>query len=105
MNLTIFLVPTSEGFEMGKGLVQNLLRTMIAKEAFIGLGDAGKHILLESYFDSTSTYNEFSVRWYVPCSVKYPRWSSMFKILSVELWIVLIISIVSATISTTLFGR
>ena len=45
------------------------------------------------------------VRWYVPCSVKYPRWSSIFRILSVELWLVLIISIVLATISITLVGR
>jgi predicted neutral ceramidase superfamily lipid hydrolase len=35
----------------------------------------------------------------------YPRWSSIFGILSVELWIVLIISIVIAATSTTLVGR
>ena len=46
-----------------------------------------------------------SVRWYVPCSIKYPRWSSIFRVLSVELWLVLIISIVIAAISTTLVGR
>ena len=45
------------------------------------------------------------VRWYVPCSVKYPRWSSIFRILSTELWLVLIISIVIAAISTTIVGR
>ena len=65
----------------------------------------GKHTLLESYFDSTSTYSTFSVRWYIPCPVKYPRWSSFFRILSVELWIVLIISIVIAAISSTRVGR
>jgi hypothetical protein len=78
---------------------------MIAKEAYIALGDVGNHILLESYFDSTSTYNIFTVRWYVPCSIKYPRWSSVFRILSLELWVVLIIVIVIASISTTLVGR
>ena len=46
-----------------------------------------------------------SVRWYVPCSVKYTRWSSIFRILTVELWLVLIISIVTAAISNTLVGR
>ena len=46
-----------------------------------------------------------SVSWYVPCSVKYPRWSNIFRILSVELWLVLITSIVIATISTTLVCR
>jgi len=42
---------------------------------------------------------------YVPCCVKYPRCCSIFRILSVELWFVLIISIVIVTISTTLVGR
>jgi len=56
-------------------------------------------------FYSTSTYNIMSVRWYVPCSDKYPRWNSIFRIQSVELWLVLIISIVIAAISTTLVGR
>jgi len=46
-----------------------------------------------------------SLQWYVPCSVKYPRWSSFYRILSVELWLVLILSIVMAAISTTLAGR
>jgi len=59
----------------------------------------------DPFFDTTNTYNMMSIRWYVPCSVKYPRWSSVFRILSVELWLVLIISIVIATISTTLVGR
>jgi len=45
------------------------------------------------------------IRWYVPCSVKYPRWSSILWILCVELWLILIISIVIATASTTLVGR
>ena len=90
---------------MCRVLVQNLIRTMIAKEGYIALGDVGKHILLVSYFDSTSTYNIFKVRWYVPCSVKYPRCSSIVRKLSVELWLVLITSIVIAEISTTLVGR
>ena len=62
-------------------------------------------MFLFSYFDCTNTYYIFSVSWYVPCFDKYPRWSSIFRILSVELWLVLIISIVTASISTTLVGR
>ena len=46
-----------------------------------------------------------SVRWYVPCSVKYSIWSRFFRILSVELWFVLIILIVTAAIWTTLVWR
>jgi hypothetical protein len=65
----------------------------------------GTNSLSVSYFDSTNTYYIMNVRWYVPCSVKYPRWSSIFRILSVELWLFLIISIVIAAISTTLVRR
>jgi len=61
--------------------------------------------LSNPFFDATSSYNVVSVRWYVPCSVKYPRWSSIFRILSLELWIFLIISIMIVVISTTLVGR
>ena len=103
MNLIFVLVPTPEDFEMCRGLVQNLIRTMIAKAAYIALCDVGKHILLESYFDATSTYN--TVRWYVPCSVKYPTWSSIFRTLSVNLWIVLIFKILIVAISTTRVGQ
>jgi hypothetical protein len=75
------------------------------KETFIYLGDVPGPLLWNPYIECTSVYLFTSVRWYVPCSIKYPRWSSIFRILSVELWLVLIISIVIAAISTTLVGR
>jgi len=105
MNMSFFHVPTPEGFELGGGSVGNLIRAMFAKEAYIVLGAVGTHLVFLSGFDSTNSYNRLSVSWYVPCSIKYPRWSSIFRILSVELWLVLIISIVIAAISTTLVGR
>jgi hypothetical protein len=105
MNMTFVHVPTPNGFEMDDGsLISNLVMSMIGKEVYIALGNVGTHILAVSFLDSTNTYYMMSVRWYVPCSVKYPRWSSIFRILSVELWLFLIISIVVATISTTLLG-
>jgi hypothetical protein len=78
---------------------------MLAKKVYIFLGSQGNHPIIASLFDTTSVYNMDSFRWYVPCSVKYPRWSSIYRILSVELWVVLIISIVIVAISTTLVGR
>jgi hypothetical protein len=106
MNMTFVHVPTPDGFEMEDGsLISNLLTGMIGKEIYIALGDVGTNFLAVSFFDSTNTYYMLRVRWYVPCSVKYPRWSSILRILSMELWLVLIISIVIAAISTTLVGR
>ena len=75
---------------------------MLGNEIYI---DVGTHYLIGSCFDSTNLYYMMSVRWNVLCSVKYPKWGSIFRILSVELWLVLIISIVIAAISTTLVGR
>jgi hypothetical protein len=105
MNMTFVHVPTPEDFKMWKGLIDNLFRTMIRKEANIALGEVGTHFLIDSFFDYTNTYNKGIAQWYVPRSDKYPRWSSIFRILSVELWLVLIISIVIAAISNTLVGR
>jgi len=105
MNMTFVIVPTPEGFELEKGSVNNLIFSVYKKEACIALGDLGNNYYIDRLFDSTDTYCTMSVRLYVPCSVKYPRWSSIFRILSVELWLVLIISTVNAAISTTLVGR
>ena len=105
MNMTFVHVPTPEDFKLRKELINNLFRALFGKEAYIALGEMGTHFFIDSFFDYTNTYNQMTARWYVPCSDKYPRWSSMFRILSVELWLVLIISIVTAAISTTLVGR
>jgi hypothetical protein len=94
-----------EGFEKEVDWVNVLIGAMITKKADIAFESLARNYLSVSYFDSTNSYYMMRVRWYVPCSVKYPRWSSIFRILSVELWFVLITSLVTATISTTLVGR
>ena len=105
-NMTFVHIPTPDGFEIGESCVlNNLIRGMIKKEINIALGDVGNYLLEDSFLDSMNSYYMLRFRWYVPCSVKYPRWSSIFRILSVELWLVLIISIMIAAISTTLVGR
>ena len=105
LNLTYFHVRNPEGFEIENGLTDNLIRAVIAKEAYIAVGEVGTNYLIEPFVDIINSYYILSFRWYVPCSVKYPRWSSNYRILSEELWLVLIISIVMAAISTTLLGR
>jgi hypothetical protein len=105
MNMTIKYVPTPKGFEIEEGLTDNLTIAMYKKEAYIALGAVGTYYLNDPYLDSTNSYHIMRFRWYVPCHVKYSRWSSIFRIFSAELWLVLIISIVIAAISTTLVGR
>jgi hypothetical protein len=55
---------------------------MLAKQNYIYLGDQLNLEMINLHFDTTSVYQIHSVRWYVPCSVKHPRWSSIFRILS-----------------------
>jgi hypothetical protein len=38
MNMTFIHVPTPEGFEIEKGLTDNLIRAMLSKETYIALG-------------------------------------------------------------------
>ena len=85
LNKTYVRVPKPEYFEMGKINAPNLVRDMFTKETYIAF------IVIMSC--------------YVPCSVKYPRWNSILRILSVELWLVLFISIVLASTAITLVGR
>jgi hypothetical protein len=106
MNMSLFYVPTPKEFEMEEGSVLgDVVNSMFEKEIDIALGAVGIHFLKEPFLDVTNTHFTVIIRWYVPCSDKYPRWSSIFRILSVELWTVLIMSIVFVAISTTLVGR
>jgi len=107
LNMTFIHVPTPEGFEFEKGSTDNLrvIRAMIDKNAFIALGKLETRILFDKFLDSSNSYYFLTHRWYVPCSDKYSRWNSIFRIFSLELWLVLIISIVIAAISITLVGR
>jgi len=105
MNMTFVHVPTPEGFEIENGSVNNLVNATIAKETYIALGGVTNNFLYYTSFDLTNSHFTTRFRWYVPCPVKYQRWSSIFRILSVKLWIVVIISIVIAAISSTLVGR
>jgi hypothetical protein len=105
MNMTFVHVPTPRGFEIEEGSVNNLVNVMIAKKACIALGSVIRNFFFYTSFDLTNTYFTTRFRWYVPCFEKYSRWSSIFRIFSAELWLVLIVSIVSVAISTTHFGR
>jgi len=105
MNLTFVHVHTPKGFEIENFLTDNLNSALIAKDASIALGKLGTRIMFDPFLDSANSHFIMSHRWYVPCSDKYSRWSSMFRIFSLELWLVLMISIVIAAISITLIGR
>jgi hypothetical protein len=106
MNMTFLHVPTPKGFEMdNESRISDFFIGTLIKEIYIALGVVGINYWTISFFEFTNPHYILRVRWYVPCSVKYPRWSSIFRILSLELWVVLIISILITAISATLVGR
>jgi len=105
MNMTYVHVPTPNDFAIEPGVLNNLFTAMTAKEIYIAVGGAKRNILFYTTFDLTHSYHTTYFRWYVPCSIKYPRLSRIFKIMSGEMWLVLMISIVIAAILITIVGR
>jgi hypothetical protein len=100
MNMTVSVIITERDSS-----VKDIFDKMLMKEAYIFLGTLVHKEYYFPLFDTSSAYKMDTLRWYVPCSFKYPRWSSIYRILSVELWVVLIISIVIVAMSTALVGR
>ena len=105
INMTFIHVPAPVDLNCFGGTTFSLILAMFEKGAYIAVGHVGTYFNSDPFLDSTNSYKMLSVSWYVPCSGKYPRWSRIFRILTVELWLVLFISIVNAAFSTTLFGR
>jgi hypothetical protein len=105
MNMTCFPVDPREVFGRGPVSLRDFAFGMFSKTTYITLGCFVEHSMFEGVIDVTKTYSVVNELWHVPCSIKLPRWSSIFRILSVELWLVLIISIVIVVISTTLVAR
>jgi hypothetical protein len=105
MNMTFVHVPKPKTFVETDEIMRNVIMAMLEKEIYIALSGTVYEFKITFQSDITNSYHYSRYRWYVPCYIKYHRWSSIFRILSVELWIVLIISIVFAAILTTLIGR
>jgi len=59
------------------------------------------HQMVVPFLDFTSSHYIMCYRWYIECSDKYHSWSSIFRMLFVELWLLLIISNVIAAFSNT----
>jgi len=49
--------------------------------------------------EPTRSYLTVRLVWYTPCSLKYPRWSHLFHIFSVHLWISFALSLIFAVIT------
>jgi hypothetical protein len=59
----------------------------------------GLHSELDYFSDYTRSYFSLRFAWYTPCAVKYRRWSRLFNIFSVDMWISFALSLVLAVIT------
>ena len=105
MNMTFILVPTTENFQTEKCGKQYSYIFVSINVYYIIVNNVGNIFLLYPYFSSANSDYIMTRRWNVPCSDKHRRWSNFFQIVSMELWLVLIISIGIVAISTTLVAR
>jgi hypothetical protein len=71
MNMTFIHVTIRENYILIKAVLEN--------EAFIALVGKLKTNFLNKLFVCSSSYYFTRLRWYVPCSIKYPRWSNILK--------------------------
>jgi hypothetical protein len=92
--MNFYRIPSPRKLEMDDLVLYNYFNTVIELYALhIVVGDVGSHYFFNLYLDSINYYALMSVHWYVPCFVNFPKWSSILRVLSLELWLVLIISI------------
>jgi len=99
-------VPTTNSFEFQNEIV-GVLQSLLSGEADVVLGgvESRARWIWVDYIDSTVSYFSRRIRWYVPCAFKRPRWSSIFRIFTRQLWFSLIMSLILLTIALTLVAR
>jgi len=83
----------------------NLDYYLLLKKIYIIFGNIGDYVLSNKLVSTTKSYYIMNLRFYVPCSDKNPRWSSIYRIFSAQLWLIMFISFVIAAISTKIVGR
>jgi hypothetical protein len=105
LNMTTTYVPPPSSFQDGDlpggfGLLQ-------LDEAHILFGGLESRARWgwEKYIDTTASYLMRHVKWYVPCAFKYPRWSSIYRIFSAQLWVCLILSLAATSSTVSLIAR
>jgi hypothetical protein len=59
----------------------------------------------QDHVEVTCSYFTHKIRWYVPCSFKYPRWSSIFRIFYPHLWVCVLLSLAVTSVVTFLVAR
>ena len=105
LNMTQTYVRLLPSFEAGD--ITDAVDTLRRNEAdilFGGLESRGRWAW-EDELDTTHSYFMRRIRWYVPCAFRYPRWSSIYRIFSPQLWVCLILSLTVTSSIISLIAR
>jgi hypothetical protein len=79
--------------------INNLSVELVKGKADIVIGQVLREEIFSCYLKTTRSYYSMKIAWCTPCATKYPRWTRIFMIYSVDLWICFISSIVLAVIT------
>ncbi|PNF33399.1 hypothetical protein B7P43_G04160 [Cryptotermes secundus] len=78
----------------------NILSAELVKgRADIVIGQVLREEIFSHSLETTRSYYSMRIAWCTPCATKYPRWTRIFRIFSVYLWIYFILSLVLAIIT------
>ncbi|KDR23129.1 hypothetical protein L798_15211 [Zootermopsis nevadensis] len=106
LNMTARYLPAPNSFESQNKLL-DVVQALVFGEADIVLGGVESRARWgwEEYVDTTISYLSRRMLWYVPCAFKHPRWSSIFRIFSPQLWLCLVTTLAVISTTVTLVSR
>jgi hypothetical protein len=93
LNMPLVLLPT--GYSCSDSMRDDVRSRLLAeellnKEADIVTGGLVRAEISGYPFEVTHGYYNRRIAVYTPCAIKHPRWSRIFKIFSIELWLSII---------------
>jgi hypothetical protein len=72
---------------------------LVKGTADIVIGQVLREEIFGYHLETTRSYYSIRISWCTPCATKYPRWTSIFRIFSVDLWISFHLSLVLVIIT------
>ena len=105
LNMTTKYGPLPSLFQDGDLPGGFVLLQLDKADILIGRLESRARLGWEKEIDTTVGYLMRHLKWYVPCAFKYPRWSSIYRIFSAQLWVCLILSLAATSSTVSLIAR
>jgi hypothetical protein len=106
LNMTETYLPSPSSFEV-QNQILDAVQSLVSGQADIVFGgvESRARWAWQDYIDTTNSYFTRRIRWYVPCAFKHPKWNSIFRIFSRQLWFCVMASLAVISFSVTLIAR